>query len=127
MSEQRDNPDIPTAAPVSKEEAAFAAAVSIHYITMALYTLGFIGAAGNLLLGLAQGEREYLLGYVLITLLPAILFFVHLMAVKGLKKRQQWGYKASKALGFLLLLGFPFGTVLGIFLLSQLSKFRFDS
>lgn len=122
MSEQ----EIPTSAPDNQEEAALAAAVSIHYITMALYVLGFIGTAGNLLLGLLQGEIENILAYSILTLLPVLLFLMHLMAVKGLNKRQLWGYKASRWLGFLLLLLFPFGTVLGLFLLSQLSKFRFD-
>jgi hypothetical protein len=126
MSEQTTNPDIPAATPTETKEAAFAATLSIHYITMALYTLGFVGTAGNLFLGLIQGESENLLGYIIITLLPIMLFLMHLMAVKGLKKRQAWGYKATRFLGFLMLLGFPFGTVLGLFLLSQLAKFSID-
>ena len=122
MSEQ----EIPEASPENPQEAALAAAVSIHYITMALCALGFVGTAGNLLLGLVQGEAENILAYTLLTLLPVVLLLMNLMAAKGLGKRQPWGYKASRGLGFLLLLLFPFGTVLGLFLLSQLSKFRFD-
>lgn len=109
------------------QEAALAAICSIHYITMGLYTLGFIGTAGNLLLSILQGESGNLRAYSLLTLLPVVLFFIHLMAVRGLNKRQPWAYQASRWLGFLLLLLFPFGTVLGLFLLSQLSKFRLDN
>ena len=109
------------------ENTAFSAALSVHYIIMALYTLGTVGAASKLLVTfLAPGTNSLTLP-LFILIIPAILFFMHLMAVKGLKKRQGWGYKASKGLAYLLLLGFPFGTVLGVLLLMQLSKFSLDS
>ncbi|MDH5784077.1 MAG: hypothetical protein OEZ16_00540 [Chromatiales bacterium] len=126
MSEALNHPEIPPSPNTSGEEAALAAAISIHYITMVLYVLGFIGTTGSLLLSLLQRESENYLLYAILCLLPVILFLMHLMALKGLKKHQPWGYRASRGLGILLLFGFPFGTVLGLFLLSQLSKFRFD-
>lgn len=126
MSDSNNMQDIPTSPAEGQEEAAFAAVLSIHYITMALYILGALGSAGMLLMDIAQGGNNNHLAYLLLTLLPVLLFILHLMAVKGLRKRQAWGYKASKGLAFLLLLAFPFGTVLGLFLLSQLSKFRIE-
>ena len=126
MSDSINDQDFPAPPSESPEEAAFAAALSIHYITMVLYILGALGSAGMLLLDIAQGDANNHLAYLLLTLLPVLLFILHLMAVKGLKKRQAWGYKASKGLAFLLLLAFPFGTVLGLFLLSQLSKFSIE-
>ncbi len=126
MSDSNNEQEIPDSSSESQEEAAFAAALSIHYITMALYILGALGSAGMLLLDIAQGGSNHHRAYLLLALLPVLLFIMHLMAVKGLRKRQAWGYKASKGLAFLLLLAFPFGTVLGLFLLSQLSKFRIE-
>ncbi len=108
------------------EQTAFAAALSIHYITMGLYIVGFLGMVSTLLPKLIEGGEEHIVGYAILTLLPVLLFAVQLLALKGLKKRQAWGYQASRLLGYLLLLGFPFGTVLGGFLLLQLSKFRLD-
>lgn len=125
MSAQTDlEPDYSNAS--ASESEAIAYALSVHYITMALYTIGVVVSAGMLLLAIAQDGKENIIAYTVLTLLPVILFLMHLLAVKGLKKRQSWGYKASKGLGILLLLGFPFGTVLGVLLLQQLSKFKFS-
>ncbi len=109
------------------ENAAFSAALSVHYIIMALYTLGAVGAASQLLVTLIDPSANSIALPLFILTIPAMLFLMHLMAIKGLKKRQNWGYKASKGLAYLLLLGFPFGTVLGVLLLQQLSKFSFES
>jgi len=113
-----------TAHSAHEGEDVFAATLSIHYITMALYALGTLGSAAMALQAAVQGQTNNILAFLLLTLLPITLFIMHMMTVKGLKKRQMWGYKASKALAVLMLLGFPFGTVLGLFMLSQLAKLR---
>ena len=109
------------------ENAAFSAALSVHYIIMALYTLATLGAASKLLSAFIEYGSQSIATALTIFIIPPVLFLMHLMAVRGLKKRQNWGYKASKGLAYLLLLGFPFGTVLGVMLLLQLSKFSLDS
>ena len=126
MTNETIAPESPTTPNEGTEETAFAATVSLHYIIMAIYVLGTVGAAGILLQAFAEGKSESITLYAILMMLPVTLFLLHLMALKGLKKRQPWGYKATKGRGILLLLGFPFGTVLGVFLLSQLSKFRFN-
>lgn len=126
MSEQHELEPGYTPSTGSVEEA-LSYALSVHYITMALYVLAIVGVTGMLLLAIVLGEGKNLPLDLILALLPVVLFLLHLMAVKGLKHHQPWGYQASKGLGILLLLGFPFGTVLGLVLLLQLKKFRFDN
>lgn len=108
------------------EQTALAAAISVHYIVMALYILGTLGGL-RMLLASILSQAGIPLGEIVIALLAPLLFALHLLAVRGLQRRSAWGYKASRGLAFLLLLLFPFGTVLGAILLSQLAKFRFST
>lgn len=112
--------------PLSEEaNTALAAALSIHYIVIVIYTMAtLVGTVGVLLLSFMNQLRVDIAGIALAILIPSLLT-LHLLAVRGLKKRREWGRSTSVLLGLLLLLGFPFGTVLGLILLSQLFKFEF--
>ena len=106
------------------EKYAYSAVLSVHYITLALYALAALGGAVLLIvftLTTMSGNAGTLWAASIIS---PILFVLHLLAVKGLKNQKQWGYDLSKNLSYLLLLAFPIGTVLGVILLSQLSKFK---
>jgi len=105
------------------EQAAFSNALSVHYIVLALYAIGTIGGAILLLIALVTGLTNDSILKLSLFGIPPILFTLHFMAAIGLKKRQLWGYKLSIALGYFLLILFPFGTVLGVLLLQQLSRF----
>lgn len=108
------------------ESSALAAALSVHYIVMALYTLATLLITLMLTGSLIAGEGDNLLGGFIMFAFLASLLTLHFLAVKGLRNRRPWGRLTSKGLSLLLLLAFPFGTVLGIILLSQLSKFSFS-
>jgi len=111
---------------VDVKNAALAAALSVHYIVLVLYALGILGGMAMIFVAYLTNTRLDVVQTVLLLIVP-ILFSLHLLAVKGLKRMKPWGYNASKLLAYLLLLAFPFGTVLGAILLSQLSKFRFTN
>ena len=111
-------------APEDESTEALSAALSVHYIVLVLYALGTLGGAASTLLSFVTDTRINGV-QVLIVISAPMLFIFHLLAVKGLKRAEPWGYTASKVLGYVLLLIFPLGTVLGAILLAQLSKFRF--
>lgn len=120
MSEQinassPDNTDI--------EQAAFSNALSVHYIVLVLYAIGTIGGSILLLISITSSVTNDSFLKLSLFGIPPVLFALHFLAAVGLKKRQLWGYKLSIALGYLLLILFPFGTVLGALLLMQLSRF----
>ncbi|WP_410209207.1 hypothetical protein [Aquirhabdus sp.] len=59
------------------------------------------------------------LGSITHVILLCILFlpvYLHFLIARGLVKRKKWAKYASIAMAFFMLLGFPIGTVLGIFL-----------
>lgn len=99
------------------ERTAISDALSVHYIVMSSYAIVIVLCVALFLISIVSSDGS-VLGMIIITLLPLTLFSIHLLAVKGLKKEQQWGHRTSKWLAFLLLMGFPFGTVLGVILLS---------
>ena len=105
------------------EQAAFSNALSIHYIVLALCAIGTIGGSILVLISLISNVTNDSILKLSLYGFPALLFILHFMAVTGLKKRQLWGYKLSIALGYFLLILFPFGTVLGVLMLQQLSRF----
>ena len=106
-----------------KEQAAFSNALSVHYIVLALYAIGTIGGSILVLISLLSNVTNDSILKLSLFAVPPILFTLHFLAASGLKKRQLWGYKLSIALGYFLLILFPFGTVLGVLLLQQLSRF----
>jgi len=110
---------------IETESYAVSAALSVHYIVMALYSFGIFGVLVFLFISVMTNTGIDILQAALLLFVP-ILFSLHLLAVKGLKRAKAWGYNTSKILAYILLLGFPFGTVLGVILLIQLSKFRFS-
>ncbi len=124
MSNQTNNQNNPSPESTEDEKSAFSAALSIHYIVLVLYAIGTIGGTILVLIYLLTSYTDDSIQELLIFSIPPILFTLHFLAVIGLKKEKAWGYNTSKALGYLLLLIFPFGTVLGVILLQQLSKFR---
>ncbi len=125
MSDHTDNKKKQLPEPIEGETAAFHAALSVHYIVLVLYAIGTIGGSILVLISILTRYTDDSSQELAIFSIPPILFSLHLLAVIGLKKAKPWGYNTSKALGYLLLLIFPFGTVLGVILLMQLSKFRF--
>jgi len=46
----------------------------------------------------------------------------HLFAMIGARRGNSWGRTLSRAIGVLLLFGFPIGTILGIYVLRQVGK-----
>ncbi len=105
------------------ELTAFSNALSIHYIVLAIYAIGTVGGSILLLIALLTDTTDDSILKLSLFAIPPMLFAIHFMAVTGLKKRQLWGYKLSIYLGYFLLILFPFGTVLGVLLLQQLSRF----
>ena len=105
------------------EQAAFSNALSVHYIVMALYVIGTIGGAILVLISILSNVTNDSILKLLLFAIPPLLFALHFLAARSLKKQQLWGYKLSTALGYFLLILFPFGTVLGFILLQQLSRF----
>ena len=105
------------------EQTAFANALSVHYIVLTLYAIGTIGGSILVLISLVTNVTNDSILELSLFGVPPILFTLHFLAVISLKKRQLWGYKLSIALGYFLLILFPFGTVLGVLLLQQLSRF----
>ena len=105
------------------EQTAFSNALSVHYIVLTLYAIGTIGATILVLISLVTDVTNDSILQLSLFGIPPLLFTLHFLAATGLKKRQLWGYKLSIALGYLLLILFPFGTVLGVLLLQQLSRF----
>ncbi len=126
MSNQTNNQNIPSPEYIKNEQTAFSAALSIHYIVLVLYAIGTIGGTILVLISLLTSYTDDSIQELMIFSIPPLLFTLHFLAVIGLKKEKPWGYNTSKALGYFLLLLFPFGTVLGVILLQQLSKFRFS-
>lgn len=124
MSNQTKIDDNSLTAFTDNEKAAFSNALSVHYIVMVLYAIGTVGASTLLLIALFTSYTHDSILRLSIFSVPPILFSLHLLAVIGLKKSRRWGYNASRALGYFLLLIFPFGTVLGVLLLMQLSRFN---
>jgi len=105
------------------EQDAFSNALSAHYIVLALYAIGTIGGSILVLISLLSNVTNDSILKLSLFGIPPLLFTLHFLAVTGLKKRKLWGYKLSIALGYFLLILFPFGTVLGVLLLQQLSRF----
>lgn len=105
------------------EQVAFSNALSVHYIVLTLYAIGTIAGSILLFISLVTGLTNDSMLKLSLFGIPPILFTLHFMAVVGLKKRTLWGYKLSIALGYFLLILFPFGSVLGVLLLQQLSRF----
>ena len=105
------------------EQTAFSHALSIHYIVMALYVIGTIGGSILVLISILSNVTNDSFLKLSLFGIPPLLFTLHFLAVTGLKKRQLRGYKLSIALGYFLIILFPFGTVLGVLMLQQLSRF----
>lgn len=105
------------------EQTAFENALSVHYIVLTLYAIGTIGGSILLLIALVNNVTNDSILKLSLFGIPPILFTLHFLAVISLKKRQLWGYKLSIVLGYFMLMLFPFGTVLGVLLLQQLSRF----
>jgi hypothetical protein len=121
VSENNQEPEI-----AESSRNALSAALSLHYITMALYALGLLGVGIVLILFIVSNVKIDAALLIFPTAV-LILFLSHLLAVRGLKNQKDYGRPISTVLAVLLLLAFPFGTVLGVLLLLQLSKFTFDS
>jgi len=113
----------PTPDNTETEQTAFSNTLSVHYIVLVLYAIGSIGGSILLLISLLSNVTNDSLLKLSVFGIPPLLFTLHFLAVTGLKKRQLWGYKLSIGLGYFLLILFPFGTVLGVLLLQQLSRF----
>jgi hypothetical protein len=126
MIEHTDTQKKQPAESLENDNTALSAALSVHYIVLVLYALGTFGGAASLLISIVSNAGIGV-GQAAILAIAPILFSLHLLAVKGLRGMKLWGYNTSKLLAYLLLLAFPFGTVLGAILLSQLSKFRFTN
>jgi len=62
-----------------------------------------------------------------IVFISAIFFFGHLYAFIGLRRGEVWGRRLSRFIGFVMLLGFPLGTFLGIYILYHTSKNNWQS
>lgn len=105
------------------EQTAFSNALSVHYIVLVLYAIGTIGGSILVLISVTSNVTNDSILKLSLFSIPPLLFTLHFLAVSGLKKRQIWGYKLSIALGYFMLILFPFGTVLGALLLLQLSRF----
>lgn len=105
------------------EQGAFSNALSIHYIVMALCAIGTVGGSILMLISLISNVTNDSILKLSLFGIPPLLFTLHFLAVTGLKKRKLWAYKLSIALGYFLLILFPFGTVLGVLMLQQISRF----
>jgi hypothetical protein len=51
--------------------------------------------------------------------LLAVLFVVHFVTAKGAKACTRWGRICSMIIGVILLIGFPVGTIIGVYLLAN--------
>ncbi|MEO8160461.1 MAG: hypothetical protein ABI588_03505 [Arenimonas sp.] len=47
-----------------------------------------------------------------------LMFAFHLVATRGARLRRPWARLASLVIGFILLIGFPVGTIIGLYLIS---------
>ncbi len=120
MSKQTDTP---LATLSDTEQAALSNALSIHYIVMALYLIGTIGGSILVLISLLSSYTDDSILKLSVFTIPPLLFTLHFYVANSLRKLQPSGYKLSIYLGYFLLILFPFGTVLGVILLQQLSRF----
>jgi|SRR5690348_15270849 len=51
--------------------------------------------------------------------LLAVLFLVHFVTARGAKACTRWGRICSMVIGIILLVGFPIGTIIGVYLLAN--------
>ena len=84
-------------------------AIAIHKFIIAIY------AIMGLVMWYFQGSPVMLF----ILAFPA---FFHYIAKLGLEGNKPWGRTLSILIGIVLLFGFPFGTIFGVFLLYYLNK-----
>lgn len=83
------------------------------------YGLSGFGIAAINLIG-ARGRVN--LSLILFICLFALLILVHYATAKACKEGRPGGRTASTAIAILMLFGFPFGTIVGIYLLINTSK-----
>lgn len=97
--------------------------VRVHRIFFVAY-FGF--AIVFALIGAAQllngHSHDWAIGFVGLGVLP--LGLVHFAAARGARRGTTWGRVLSTVIGIILLVGFPLGTVAGVYLLYQLSKWK---
>jgi hypothetical protein len=101
----------------------------VHRILAVLY--GLIGVIAVVAIGLAAFEGSArrgesmagaLLGTLAVGLMVLIPATLHGTLAYGVKKRATWAKGGSRAIAVLMLLGFPIGTLIGIYLLVQSGK-----
>lgn len=61
-------------------------------------------------------------GEVVLLTLISLVGLLHYLAAHGLDYKKSWGRKLSIFIGFLLLVGFPIGTVIGVIVLRQMFR-----
>ncbi|MBB3175821.1 hypothetical protein [Variovorax sp. Sphag1AA] len=88
----------------------------VHIVMAALYLVFW---AGIILKVLHAGGTAQIEAAVLLTLIFALPFGVHALAFAGVRRGKPWSRSLSRAVGILMLISIPIGTVIGIFILRR--------
>src|SRR5215468_6939068 len=87
----------------------------IHWILTSAYAI-----AGVVLFAAFLGvDRLAALAFLFA---PAPIALLHFAAMRGARRGTNWGRLLSRTIGVILLLGFPIGTLTGIYILMQTGK-----
>jgi hypothetical protein len=85
-----------------------------HIALACLY--GFVLATMVFFLAMSKDPAP---GGWLILLFFLIPLLFHFFVAKGAKEMKSWARRASAVIGFLMLFGFPIGTIIGLYLISN--------
>jgi hypothetical protein len=88
--------------------------------TLAVAYMAFIVIFALLGIIAAINHGEWQVGFIGLGVLPIAV--VHWCAAKGARLGKRWGRLTSRVIGIVLLVGFPIGTAIGVYILSQTGK-----
>ncbi|SEA17158.1 hypothetical protein [Variovorax sp. YR216] len=88
----------------------------VHMVMAALY---FVVCAGIVLKVLHTGGKAQMEAVIILTLIFALPVGLHALAFAGVRQGKSWARGLSRAVGILLLLSIPIGTIIGIFILRR--------
>jgi hypothetical protein len=91
----------------------------VHGILAVLYLIVVAVIMAVAVFGTGASEAAGLGGVALFVLVPCL---VHVALCYGASRRLHWAKNGSRAVGVLMLLGFPIGTAIGVLLLVKASK-----
>ncbi|MCF3128433.1 hypothetical protein [Acinetobacter soli] len=95
-----------------------------HRCMMVLYAMMLVLAW---IIFIQHGKSDTITVLILLTAIYGGMFFLHLKASNEVKNGTEVGKTLSQGLGCLLLLGFPIGTVVGVFILINTRKKKWQT